>query len=121
MSAVAVAAPSDGLVVLDAGGNALRPAKVGADLDASVDAEVLVDELGGPDAWSAACGSVPDPSYPIAKLAWLRRVEPDVFARVAKVLTPHDWLTFRLARRFVTDRGDASTTGYSVAPREPVA
>jgi xylulokinase len=33
------------------------------------------------------------------------------------VLTPHDWLTFRLSRRFVTDRGDASATGYW-SPRE---
>ena len=80
------------------------------------DAEWLVDELGG-DVWSAACGSVPGTASTITKLAWLRRTEPAAFARIAKVLTPHDWITFRLSRRYVTDRGDASATGYW-SPRE---
>ena len=43
---------------------------------------------------------------------WLRRCEPDTFARIGHVLLPHDWLTYRLTGRFVTDRGDASGTGY---------
>jgi xylulokinase len=116
VNAVSVAAPSDGLVVVDDAGDAVRPAKVGADAETLRDAEWLVDELGG-EVWSAACGSVPGASSTIAKLAWLRRTEPGVFDRVAKVLTPHDWITFRLSRRFVTDRGDASSTGYW-SPRE---
>ena len=33
------------------------------------------------------------------------------------MLTPCDWLTYRLGRAFVTDRGDASCTGYW-SPRE---
>ena len=33
-------------------------------------------------------------------------------ARLAHVVLPHDWLTFRLTGRLVTDRGDASGTGY---------
>jgi xylulokinase len=35
-----------------------------------------------------------------------------VWDRTASVLLPHDWLTFRLTGRRVTDRGDASGTGY---------
>jgi xylulokinase len=116
VNAVAVAAPSDGLVVVDDEGRVLRPAKVGAGTEVLSDAEWLVDELGG-DVWSAACGSVPGTASTITKLAWLRRTEPAAFARIAKVLTPHDWITFRLSRRYVTDRGDASATGYW-SPRE---
>ncbi len=48
----------------------------------------------------------------MTKLAWLREHEPDVFARVAHVLLPHDWLTLQLSGELVTDRGDASGTGY---------
>jgi xylulokinase len=55
---------------------------------------------------------VPVPSFTITKLRWLRRCEPDVFRRVAAVLLPHDWLSFRLTGRRTTDRGDASGTGY---------
>ena len=78
VNAVSVAAPSDGLVVVDDTGDAVRPAKVGADAETLRDAEWLVDELGG-EVWSAACGSVPGASSTIAKLAWLRRTEPGAF------------------------------------------
>lgn len=112
VAAVAVAAQSQGLVVLDDAGKVIRPAKLALDTEAADDAAALVDALGGPAEWAQACGSVPDASFTIAKLAWLRRCEPDSFAHIAKVLLPHDWLTYRLSRQVVTDRGDASATGY---------
>ena len=37
---------------------------------------------------------------------------PTSWARLARVLLPHDWLTYRLTGAFATDRGDASGTGY---------
>jgi xylulokinase len=116
VNAVAVAAASDGLVAVDAAGDVVRPALAGAGPGMAEAARHLVDELGA-DVWSAACGSVPGPATPVAKLAWLARTEPETVDRIATVLTPHDWLTFRLSRRCVTDRGDASATGYW-SPRE---
>ena len=62
--------------------------------------------------WSEACGSVPVPAFTVTKLGWLRRCEPETFAKIGHLLLPHDWLTYRLTGRFVTDRGDASGTGY---------
>src|SRR5690606_37330716 len=44
-------------------------------------------------------------------LAWLRRAEPAVFGRLGLVLAPHEWLTYRLAGRAVTDPGSASQSG----------
>ena len=35
-----------------------------------------------------------------------------MLARIETVLLPHDYLTYRLTGRYVTDRGDASGTGY---------
>jgi len=116
VASVAVAAQQPGLVVLDEGGRLIRPARVRGDRAAAPDAERLVEAL-GPEAWASACGSVPTSSFTIAKLAWLRRAEPDAFAQIAAVLQPHDWLTYRLSRHAVTDRGDASATGYW-SPRE---
>jgi xylulokinase len=117
VAAVAVAAQAQGMVVLDEQGKVIRPAKLATDTESTADAAALVEALGGPDEWAYACGSVPTAAFTIAKLAWLRRCEPDEFARVVKVLLPHDWLTFRLSRQLVTDRGDASGTGYW-SPRE---
>jgi xylulokinase len=111
--AIAVAAQQHGLVVLDDQGEVLRPAKLWNDTESAEDTEELLTELsGGPAAWAAACGSVPVPAFTVTKLRWLRRCEPDILRRTTSVMLPHDWLTFRLTGRQVTDRGDASGTGY---------
>ncbi len=112
VAAVAVAGQQHGLVVTDAAGTPLRPAKLWNDTESAPQAAALVAQLGGPAAWAAACGSVPVASFTITKLAWLRRHEPEVLARASRVLLPHDWLTLRLCGAAVTDRGDASGTGY---------
>jgi len=117
VNAVAVAAQTPGLVLLDGDAQVIRPAVLRADPDVARIADSLVGALGGREAWTEASGSVPDASFSVARLAWLRRAEPDEFARIAKVMSPHDWLTFRLSRKIVTDRGDASTTGF-FSPRE---
>ena len=111
--AVAVAAQQHGLVALDARGDVVRPAKLWNDTESAPDAGWLAGQLdGGPAAWAVACGSVPVASFTITKLSWLHRTEPEAFDRMAAVLLPHDWLTWRLTGRRTTDRGDASGTGY---------
>jgi xylulokinase len=110
--AMAIAAQQHGLVVLDEQSDVIRPAKLWNDTESAPDAAWLVEQLGGPAAWAEACGVVPVASFTISKLSWLHRCEPEHFDRVAHVLLPHDWLTFRMSGLFTTDRGDASGTGY---------
>ena len=113
MAAIAVAGQQHGMVTLDEAGQVVRPAKLWNDTESAPDAEWLLEQLdGGPAAWADACGSVPVAAFTITKLSWLHRKEPEHWARVAKVLLPHDWLTSRLTGRLTTDRGDASGTGY---------
>ncbi len=116
VSAVAVAAHQSGVVVLDEHHEVLRPSRA-ANVDAQSDAAGLLAALGGPSEWVAEVGVVPDETFPVVQLAWLRRTEPRRFAATAKVLTLHAWLTYQLSREFVTDRGDASRTGFW-SPRE---
>jgi xylulokinase len=111
VAAIAIAGQQHGLVVLDAAGMPVRPAKLWNDTESAPDAQWLRSKLTD-DAWVRACGSVPVAAFTIAKLSWLHRSEPDAWARVARVCLPHDWLTLQLTREFVTDRGDASGTGY---------
>jgi len=111
VAALSIAAQQHGLVVLDRAGAVLRPAKLWNDTESAPEATAMVRQYGA-ERWAKACGSVPVASFTITKLAWLARHEPEVFARVGQVLLPHDYLTFRLTGRFVTDRGDASGTGY---------
>jgi len=112
--AVAVGGQQHGLVALDQTGAVVRPALLWNDVRSAGAAEDLIKDLGGPAAWASAVGLVPVASFTITKLRWLATHEPDNAARVASVLLPHDWLTWRLAGAGtpVTDRGDASGTGY---------
>ncbi len=122
-AALAIAGQQHGLVVLDAAGAVVRPAKLWNDSESALDADELVATL-GPEAWAKACGSVPVASFTITKLRWLRRCEPEAFARLARVLLPHDWLTAQLTGAFTTDRGDVVgdrmvVTGRGALPRRP--
>lgn len=116
VSAVAVAGQQHGMVCLDAGGDVVRPAMLWNDLQAADAAEDLIAEFGGRSAWADAVGTVPVAALTVSKLRWLARHEPAHAARVAAVCLPHDYLTWRLSGgsldALVTDRGDASGTGY---------
>lgn len=109
--AVSVAAQQHGLVCLDTGGRALRPAKLWNDTTSAPQAEALIERFGA-DEWVRRCGLVPVPSITITKLAWLVDNEPDVVAEADAFVLPHDYLTLRLSGERVTDRGDASGTGW---------
>jgi xylulokinase len=111
VAAISVGGQQHGMVVLDDERRVLRPAKLWNDTESAPQADALV-RAWGPSAWADAVGSVPVASFTITKLAWLRETEPEVFGRVAHVVLPHDWLTLKLTGEFVTDRGDASGTGY---------
>jgi xylulokinase len=112
-AAIAVAGQQHGMIVLDADDAIIRPALLWNDLRSSAAAADLVAELGGARWWAEQTGSVPKASFTVTKLRWLAQYEPTNARRVERVMLPHDWLTWRLgAAEPVTDRGDASGTGY---------
>jgi xylulokinase len=111
VAAMSVCGQQHGLVGLDRDGQPVHPAKLWNDTESADQAAALMDDLGA-EVWAQAVGSVPVASLTITKLAWLREREPDAYRRLEHVLLPHDWLTWRLTGHMVTDRGDASGTGY---------
>ena len=118
VAGISVAGQQHGMVLVDAAGATIRPAKLWNDTESAPDAEALRAAMpGGASGWAGAVGSVPVAAFTVTKLRWVLRNEPDAFRRTAKVLLPHDWMTHRLCGHHVTDRGDASGTGYW-SPRE---
>ncbi len=112
VEALAVGAQQHGMVALDEAGDPVHDALLWNDVRSAPDARELVSRYGA-QWWARETGSVPVASFTITKLAWLARERPDVAARVASVMLPHDWLTWKLhGGQATTDRGDASGTGY---------
>lgn len=109
--AVSVAGQQHGLVMLGVDGDPLTPAKLWNDTTAAPMAESLVAKLGAAT-WAERCGSVPVAAFTIAKLGAAIENDPGLSDRVAMVMLPHDYLTWRLTGEHVTDRGDSSGTGW---------
>ncbi len=132
-AAVGVAGQQHGMIVLDRAGQVIRPALLWNDLRSAGAAADLIKEYGGAEWWATHTGSVPTASFTVTKLRWLADHEPANAKRAEAVLLPHDWLTWKLrasdgrgaagggaagggAGEAVTDRGDASGTGYFSTP-----
>ncbi|MBE2997767.1 xylulokinase [Nocardiopsis sp. HNM0947] len=114
VEAVAVAGQQHGMVTVDDAGEIVRPALLWNDTRSAGASTDLTTELGGPQAWAEAVGTVPTASLTVTKLRWLAEHEPGEAGRTRGVMLPHDWLTWKLSgsEEPTTDRGDASGTGY---------
>ncbi|MFD9792068.1 xylulokinase [Streptomyces sp. NPDC059070] len=110
-AAVSVAAQQHGLVTLGADGRPVRPALLWNDVRSAPQAAELRAAIGTAEL-ARRTGSVPTAAFTAAKWAWLRAHEPAAADRAAAVRLPHDFLTERLTGQAVTDRGDASGTGW---------
>jgi xylulokinase len=109
--AISIAAQCHGLVVLDEHDQVIRPAKLWNDTTSTTELIELRGAI-GEQAMVRRIGSLPTAAFTLSKVAWLARHEPNNFARVRRMLLPHDYLTFRLTGRAVTDRSEASGTAY---------
>ncbi len=110
--ALGVSGQQHGLVVLDAGMQVIRPAKLWNDTETAPQNEELLRNFGGRDAWFRRFGIVPLTGYTISKLLWLKQHEPANFAQVRHILLPHEYLNFWLTGNLHAEFGDASGTAF---------
>nr|WP_156874538.1 xylulokinase [Vaginimicrobium propionicum] len=109
--ALSVGAQCHGLVILDEQDRVIRPVKLWNDTTSFSDNERLCDQI-GVSKWISAIGSLPTSAFTISKIAYVARTEPEIWHHAKTILLPHDWLTFKLCGEYVTDRSEASGTGY---------
>ena len=106
-----------GLVVLDGAGEVLRPAMLWND-QRTVDQCEQIERRVGPERLVALTGNRALTGFTAPKLLWLREHEPDVWARIARVMLPKDYVRLRLTGEWATDVADASgTLLFDVAAR----
>jgi xylulokinase len=109
VAAIGLTGQMHGLVLLDADGAVLRPAilwndqRTGAECDAiraSLGRERLI-RITGNDALTG---------FTAPKILWVRRHEPEVYARARQVLLPKDYVRYRLTGEYAMDKADGSGT-----------
>ncbi|NYZ63739.1 xylulokinase [Luteimonas deserti] len=110
--AIGVSGQQHGFVPVDAAGDVLAPAKLWCDTSTSAECEQIMQAAGGAANCIAEAGNPILAGYTASKLPWTRRHRPDVYARLATILLPHDYLNFVLTGERYCEHGDASGTGW---------
>ena len=98
-----------GLVALDAAGTVIRPAILWNDGRTAAEC-VEIEERIGLDELIALTGNRALTGFTAPKLLWLRRHEPDAYARIARIALPKDYVRMRLCGEHAIDASDASGT-----------
>jgi xylulokinase len=108
-AAIGLSGQMHGLVALDAADRVLRPAILWNDQRTAAECAEIEQRLGA-ERLIALTGNRALTGFTAPKLLWMRRHEPDVYARIARVLLPKDYVRLRLTGERATDVADASGT-----------
>ena len=98
-----------GLVVLDAAGRVLRPAILWNDQRTAAECAEIERRV-GLERLIELTGNRALTGFTAPKLLWLRRHEPEAYARIRHVLLPKDYVRLRLTGEQAIDAADASGT-----------
>jgi xylulokinase len=110
--AIGVSGQQHGFVPLDEGGSVIRPAKLWCDTSTAAECAILTRRMGGAAAVIRKTGLPFLPGYTAPKVLWLKRHEPQSFARLRHILLPHDFLNLHLTGNYFMECGDASGTAF---------
>lgn len=108
--AIGVSGQQHGFVPLDENGVVIRPVKLWNDTSTAAESVELTMLAGGEQALLRKTGMLMLPGYTAPKIYWLKKHEPENYARLRHVLLPHDFINFLLTGNYATEYGDASGT-----------
>ena len=96
-----------GLVALDAQDALIRPVILWNDSRTAEEVHYMNDVV-GKDKISAWTANIAFAGFTAPKLLWMKRNEPENFARIAKIMLPKDYVNYRLTGVHACDYSDAS-------------
>ncbi len=96
-----------GLVALDSEDAVIRPAILWNDGRTGEETDYL-NEVIGKDKLSEYTANIAFAGFTAPKILWMKKHEPENFAKICKIMLPKDFLAYRLSGSFCTDVSDAS-------------
>ncbi|HEU4325157.1 MAG TPA: xylulokinase [Roseiflexaceae bacterium] len=109
VAALGLSGQMHGIVALDGAGAPLRPALIWAD-QRGADEVARIEALIAREQLLAVAGSRASVGFSAPKILWLRRHEPDIFARCRLLLLPKDYLGLRLTGLAASEPTDGAAT-----------
>ena len=109
VAAIGLTGQMHGLVLLDEAGDVLRPAILWNDQRTAAECDEIRRRVGR-ERLIRICGNDALTGFTAPKILWVRRHEPEHYARARHVLLPKDFVRYRLSGDFAMDCADGSGT-----------
>ncbi len=107
VAGIGIGGQMHGLVVLDKDDNVIRPAILWNDGRTSKETDYLNNVI-GKDRLSQYTANIAFAGFTAPKLLWMKENEPELFARIDKIMLPKDFINYKLTGVHCTDVSDAS-------------
>ena len=104
---IGISGQMHGLVLLDKDGNVLRNSIIWCDGRTINECKEITDTI-GKDRLIEITANPALPGFTAGKILWVRKHEPEIWAKAAHILLPKDYIRYMLTGEFATEVSDAS-------------
>jgi xylulokinase len=109
IEAVGLTGQMHGAVMLDKDGRVLRPALIWCDVRTEPQSEWLTRHIGR-ERLIELTANPALPNFTLTKLLWVKEHQPEIFAKIAHIMCPKDYVRYRLTGTYAIDVHEASGT-----------
>ena len=104
---IGISGQMHGLVMLDKDGNVLRRSIIWCDQRTAAECEEITERVGAKRLIEITANPAL-PGFTASKILWVRKHEPELYAKCAHILLPKDYVRYMLTGDFATEVSDAS-------------
>lgn len=112
IDALAIDTQCETLILTDEDGNPTRKAIVWLDNRATEEASLIEKHFGRKKVYEITGQPEVTATWPACKLLWVKRNEPEVWAKTKKVFLLEDYILYKMTGKFVTQKTLQSSTIY---------
>ena len=109
IAAIGLTGQMHGAVLLDENGQVLRPSLIWCDTRTQPECDWLTEKIGYERLIELTCNPAL-PNFTLTKLLWVKKHEPEIFAKIHHIMCPKDYVRYRLTGEFAIDVQEASGT-----------
>jgi len=109
IAAIALTGQMHGAVMLDENGAVLRPALIWCDTRTQPECDWLTEKIGYEKLIELTCNPAL-PNFTVTKILWVKKHQPEIFAKIRHIMCPKDYVRYRLTGEFAIDVQEASGT-----------
>jgi len=112
IEALSIDTQCETLILTDENGVPVRKAIVWVDNRAEEEAKIIEEHFGRKRVYEVTGQPEITATWPASKLLWVKRNEPEIWARTKKVFLLEDYLLYKMTGKFVTEKTLQSSTIY---------